>query len=145
MDIATLARDVSIFLAPFLPYLVKGGEEAAKEAGKKFGGAVWEPARALWGKLQPKVEAKPAAQEAVQYASAEPDKDQARTVLAWQLEMLLKENPALAADVAKILDEAKATGINVSASGERNIAVGGNVSSSTFITGNQNRVNPGSR
>jgi hypothetical protein len=47
MDPATVALGVSTFLGPFLPYLLKGGEEAAKEAGKKFGAAAWEKAQAL--------------------------------------------------------------------------------------------------
>ena len=56
------------FLAPFLPYLLKVGENAAEEAGKKLGqqagGGAWEKAKALWAKLRPKAEAKDAAQEA---------------------------------------------------------------------------------
>ncbi len=40
------------FLAPFLPYLLKAGEKAAEEAGKKLGEAAWERAKGLWGKLK---------------------------------------------------------------------------------------------
>lgn len=38
MDIATLAKDVTLFLTPFLPYLLKAGEKAVEEAGTKLGG-----------------------------------------------------------------------------------------------------------
>jgi hypothetical protein len=45
MDITTLAKDVTLFLTPFLPYLLKAGEKAAEEAGKKLGGDAWERAK----------------------------------------------------------------------------------------------------
>ncbi len=53
MDVTTLAKDVAAFLAPFLPYLLKAGEKAAEEAGKKLGGDAWDKAKSLWGKLRP--------------------------------------------------------------------------------------------
>ncbi len=34
MDVTTLAKDLAVFLTPFLPYLLKAGEKAAEEAGK---------------------------------------------------------------------------------------------------------------
>ena len=72
MDSQTLAQQLVGSLAPFLPYLLKAGEEAAGEAGKKFGAEAWERAKALWAKLRPQVEAKPAAQEAAQDVAANP-------------------------------------------------------------------------
>ena len=44
MDIATLAKDVTRFLPPYLPYLLKAGEKTAEEAGKELGGDAWERA-----------------------------------------------------------------------------------------------------
>jgi hypothetical protein len=73
MDVTTLAKDLAVFLTPILPYLLKTGEKAAEEAGKKLGGDAWDRAKGLWAKLRPKVEAKPAAQEAVQDAAAAPN------------------------------------------------------------------------
>jgi hypothetical protein len=66
MEEATLPRDLVIFLLPFLPYLLKAGEKAAEEAGKKLGAGAWEWAKTMWGKLRPKVEAKPSIREAVE-------------------------------------------------------------------------------
>ena len=97
MDIATLAKDVALFLTPFLPYLLKAGEKAAEEAGKKLGGDTWDRAKGLWGKLQPKVEAKPAAQEAVADAAAEPKNEDAQAALRQQLRKLLAEDDELGA------------------------------------------------
>ena len=48
------------FLAPILPFLLKGGEEAAQEVGKEIGLDAWEKAKAIWSKLKPKIEAKKA-------------------------------------------------------------------------------------
>ena len=63
-DLDEIARQIVQFLAPFLPYLLKAGEKAAEEVGRKLGAAAWEQARALWARLRPKVEARPAAQVA---------------------------------------------------------------------------------
>jgi hypothetical protein len=62
MDVTTLAKDLAVFLSPFLPFLLKAGEKAGEEAGKKLGGDAWDRTKGLWAKLRPKVEAKPAAQ-----------------------------------------------------------------------------------
>lgn len=40
-------QQLTAFLAPFLPYLLKIGEKAAEEGGKRFGTAAWEQAKAL--------------------------------------------------------------------------------------------------
>jgi hypothetical protein len=43
-----LTDNTVAFLAPFLPYLLKAGEKAAEEAGRRLGAAAWEQAQALW-------------------------------------------------------------------------------------------------
>lgn len=47
MDIQGLAQQTVSFLTPFLPYLLKAGEKAAEEAGKKRGAGAWEAVKAL--------------------------------------------------------------------------------------------------
>jgi hypothetical protein len=145
MDTTTLAQNVAAFLIPVLPYLVKAGEEAAKEAGKKFGGDAWERAKALWGILRPKVEAKPAAQEAAQDVAQAPADPDAQAALRQQLKKLLSEDLALTQEIAHLWAEARAAGVTVVASGERSVAVGGSVSGSTIITGDRNVVQSGKR
>jgi hypothetical protein len=140
MDIPTLSKDLLIFLTPFLPYLLKMGDKAAEEASKKFGAEVWERAKNLWGKLHPKIETKPAAQEAVQDVAATPDDVDAQAALCQQLKKLLTEDQSLAEDIAQLWAETKAAGLTVTASGERSIAIGRDVSDSTIITGDQNRI-----
>lgn len=102
-NLLELAQKIGAFLLPFLPYLLKMGDKAAEEAGKRLGGEAWERAKELWGRLQPKVEAKPAAQEAVADAAAEPHNKDAQAVLSYQLRKLLTEDPTLAANLAGLL------------------------------------------
>lgn len=143
MDVTMLVKDLAAFLAPFLPYLLKAGEKAAEEAGKKLGEAAWERAKALWGKLRPKVEAKPAALEAAQDLAAQPNDEDAQAALRRQLKKLLAEDDALAAEVARLWGETRAARVTVTARGDRSVAIGGSVSGSTIITGDRNQVQQG--
>jgi hypothetical protein len=127
MDVQTLAKEVVAFLAPFLPYLVKAGGEAAKEAGKKFGEAAWEQAKALWDKLRPKVEAKPAAHDAVQDAAAAPDDPDAQAALRLQLKKLLTEDETLTTELARLVQEGSqvmASTVIQQKAGDRAIQIG---------------------
>ncbi len=142
MDIAMLAKDVAAFLTPFLPYLLKAGERATEEAGKKLGGDAWEKAKALWGKLRSKVEAKPAAREAVQDVAAAPKDGDAQAALRLQLRKILSEDEELAAEVAQLWEKAKAMGVTVIASGEHSVAAR-KIEGSIIVTGDQNVVQQG--
>ncbi len=103
MDPTELAQKIGAFLLPLLPYLLKAGEEAAKEAGKKFGGEAWEKAKALWGRLRPRVEAKPAAQQAVQEAAADPQNAAKQEALVQALAQVLQEEAPLRDEVTTIV------------------------------------------
>jgi len=102
MDITILATTLTAFLAPYLPYLLKAGEKAAEEAGKKFGGEAWDQAKAIWQKLRPKVEAKPVAQAIVNDAAATDDAD-AQVALRSQIKKLLTEDTTLAEEVDRLM------------------------------------------
>ena len=141
MDIQTLSQQLITSLAPFLPYLLKMGEQAAEEAAKKFGAEAWEGAKALWARLKPKVEAKPASQEAVTDLAANPQNEKAQTALQWQLEKLLAEDQALAREVQQALETPAAQ--QVIAQNERSVAIGGDASGGVIITGDQNTVQQG--
>ena len=140
MDIPTLSKDIVVFLTPFLPYLLTMGEKAAEEAGKKFGADAWERAKTLWDKLRPKVEAKPAAQDAAQNVAETPNDEDALASLRLQLKKLLSEDQSLTEEITRLWTEAQAAGVTVMASGERSVAIEGDVSGSTIITGDQNRM-----
>jgi hypothetical protein len=135
------------FLAPFLPYLLKGlklaEQEAAKKLGEKAGEQGFEQAKALWEKLRPKVEARPAALEAAQDAAAHPDDEDALAALRLQLKKLLAEDDSLAQELARLLAQSRPAGQTVIASGDRSVAIGGSVSGSVIVTGDQNVVQQG--
>lgn len=94
---------LTALLSPILPFLVKGGEEAAKEAGKKFGVDAWETAKAIWGKLNPKIEAKEAAKEAVEDLVDAPEDRDLQTALRLQLKKIIEKDDSLAKEIIEIL------------------------------------------
>jgi len=138
MDIGALASSLTTALVPLLPYLLKAGEKAAEETGKAVAGQSLEWAKSLWVKLQPKVEAKPIALEAAQDAAQMPDNADARGALRLQLYKLLAEDQSLAEEVSGWLEQGKAAGITVTASGDRSVAIGGDFIGGTINTGDKN-------
>jgi hypothetical protein len=96
MDIALIVK----FLAPCLPFLLN---KVAEGASLKVGEDVWNKAKAIWGKLQPKVEAKEAAKEAATDVAQSPEDEALRTCLQVQLKKILDADTALAEEIAKIL------------------------------------------
>jgi hypothetical protein len=140
MDTGALASSVTTALVPLLPYLLKAGEKAAEETGKTVAGQSWEWAKSLWTKLKPKVEAKESALEAAQDVAQSPEDEDAQAALRVQLKKLLTEDQSLTEEVSHWLEQGKAAGINVFAAGDRSVAIGGNVNSSTIVTGDQNKV-----
>jgi len=117
MDIASLTA----FLAPFLPFLVKLGEKVTESIAEQFGADAWAKAKAIWAKLQPQVEAKPALQEAITDLATTPEDDDLQTVLRVQLKKLFDQDQELAAAIAQILHQhpnpiAEQTVFNISGS-----------------------------
>ena len=140
MDIAALANSLTTALVPLLPFLLKAGEKAAEETGKAVAGQSLEWAKSLWIKLQPKVEAKPAALEAAQDVAHAPEDEDLQAALRVQLKKLLTEDQSLAEEVSRWLEQGKAAGITVTASGDGSVAIGGNVQGSTINTSVHGKV-----
>jgi len=134
MDIS-LAHSLTTYLVPFLPYLVKAGEGAAGETGKKLSGEAWDRAKALWAKLWPKVEAKPAALEAAKDAAVSPGDADLQAALRVQLNKLLTEDQTLAAEVEQLLAKAKAAGGSQVSADRGGVAYGDNARDNIAITG----------
>ncbi|MCP4657724.1 MAG: hypothetical protein GY856_20140 [bacterium] len=143
-----LAQTLTSFLAPALPYLLKTGETAAAEAGKKLGAGVVEKANELWAKLVPAVEARPAAKETAEDVAKAPDDAVAQTALQHQLRKILAQDESLAEAVAKLLEKAGdktsyhaelhgdgaiAQGPGAVAAGKGGVAVGGDVQGSVVV------------
>lgn len=142
MDLKLLADTLTIALAPALPFLVSGGEELIRQAGKKLGEEGLELAKKLWGRLWPKIEESPEAQSSARVAAKAPGDEDARAGLRFQLREILAADPELAAELAELLatsgagashkavvlgSGAVAQGAGAVAAGEGGIAVGGDV------------------
>jgi hypothetical protein len=134
MEVAALTA----FLAPFVPYLVKGGEKLATEVGQTLGREGLEHAKRLWAKLRAGVEDDASATAAAEKVAERPQDTRAQGALELALEDLLAADPALAHDVAELWSQVP-PGV-VAAVGERSVAVGGDVSGSTIVTGDSNVI-----
>jgi hypothetical protein len=147
MDIS-IATEVAAALTPALPYLLKGTEEAAKEAGKKLGSAVWEKCAKIWELLRPKVETSPSASKALERIVNEPESKEIQTAFQVEIEDILLAEPQLLAQLAELLkaagdtqafhannigDGAVAQGERAVAAGKGSVAVGGNVAGNITI------------
>lgn len=141
MDIAQLVYSLATFLTPFLPYLLKAGEQVAEEAGKKFGAAAWDNAKTLWSKLRARVEAKPAAKETVRDVAQDPSNEDAQAALRFQLRKLLADDETLAGELTQWQADAQRTGV-ITASGNRSSGVG-DITDSIIITGDRNVMQQG--
>ena len=115
---------LTMFLAPFLPYLLKQGEAAADAAIDHLGAAAWQRAQALWGRLRGKVDAKESAREAAADVAAAPDDELARGAFQLQLRKLLAEDEDLAKALAELLDEGRRAGVMAADGG---VVIGGGV------------------
>jgi hypothetical protein len=130
VDVAALTA----FLAPCLGFLLGSGKAVAEAASEKFGEQLWNHANRLWAKLSPAVEEK-----AAEKVAEHPDDEGARDALGRQIKEALEADPALAAEVERLWDEAQ----RVVVAGERGVATGGSITDSTIVTGDQNIVRDG--
>lgn len=134
VDVAALAA----LVGPALPFLMRAGEGVTTQAGQVLGREAWEHAQRLWERLSGAVAARPAAQEAAVDVATEPQDAEAGVALVRQLRKILESDPALAGEVERLLGEARQAG--VVASGARSVAVGGSISDSAIVTGDNSSV-----
>ena len=106
MDIAVIVK----FLAPCLPFLLTMGNKAAEGASQKVGEDVWNSAKAIWAKLQPKVEANNDAKKAAAEAAKNLEDEDFQGAFRAELKKILTADTALAEEIAKILEEQKSDG-----------------------------------
>jgi len=98
--VTTLATSVVAALAP---YLMKAGEEFAKEAGK----AAVNKIGTLYQFLNKRFKNHPSAKEALDDLKAKPDDEDAQAALRVQIKKQLKADPGLAKTIKKLLGEIK--------------------------------------
>jgi len=145
---AELAKDAATLLAHFLPRLMDAiGTEAVKTAGKKAGEAAWDRAARVWDMLRPQLEKKPEVANVLQdVAEAGDDQKEVEAILSFNPKKVMKDMPPeTLAEIQDIVAEAKSEIRVTIASGDRSVAVGGDVSSSEIITGDQSSAKPPER
>jgi hypothetical protein len=100
--IKQLAKKITDFIEPVIPYLVIGSKKAAEEACKQVGSGVWETKRKLWDKLCSTdcVELKEAAGDMI----VAPSDTDVRQVLIQEILKLLERNPDLAKELSSFMD-----------------------------------------
>ena len=103
MDIVTSVAAIVKLIAPCMPFLMTMGNKVAEGASQKVGEDVWNRAKTIWAKLQPKIEAKEAAKEAAEDVAKNPDDELSKASLQNQLKKILEADTALAEEIAKIL------------------------------------------
>ena len=95
-----LSAQIIQILAPYPPYLVKGGKLIGQEALKTFGCKIGEQSlgknQALWEKLRPQVEASPALRETVQSAAESPQEEDTLGILPLRLKNSCGKTPTCA-------------------------------------------------
>lgn len=138
MDIQAISTAAIALLSP---YLAKAGEAFAEKAGEKLA----EKASALYQAIKKKFEGDAYAKQTLARVEEKPESEGRKATLQEVLSEKLEEDADFAEVVRHLVEEAKAADTRkVIAFGERSVAVGGDVSSSTIITGDGNVVGDGS-
>lgn len=106
VDLSQLPGGLVAVLAPVLPYLLEVGGATWDKAKEALGEKAVELAQDVWGKLRGKVAEKPAAQEAAHDLAERPDDQRAQGALEAQLEKILRAEPNLTAELARLLEAA---------------------------------------
>ena len=138
IEIAQLAQQIVSLVVPVLPALGWAGGKGVEGIIKKVGEEAYGAAKQVWEKLRPKVESVPAAKAAVEEVIAQPEDADAQASLRLQLKKLLMADSSLAKEMEEMLKIPSIQRVVVTASGERAVAIAGNVSGSTISTGDQN-------
>jgi hypothetical protein len=130
IDVTALAQTVTAILAPALPILVKVGDGALG----KIGSDISDKAKTLWVKLRPRLEAKPSAQEALVEVVNNPNDEDARAALRFQIKKLFSEDTELAAEIYKAFATTPTASTTV-IQRDGGINVGGNASFGGDVAG----------
>jgi len=131
-------------LQPYLPIL-------ATKAAEKIGEKVPEAVGKVWGTLQKKFDTKAGAKEALEDLLKSPEDNDLQAAFRVQLKKLLEEDTDFAGSMDQLLkaagtsynarlegDGAIAQGDGATAVGAGGVHIGGNVSGSSIITGDNN-------
>ncbi len=101
-QLGELAAAAAMTLAPYTPYLIKAGEKAVEEVGKKVGGAAWEKAKAAWNKIKARLGDDQEIENAVGLLAANPDDEDYRAMLVKILGKKMTAHPDLTDDLVAL-------------------------------------------
>lgn len=132
MVIETIGASV---IAILTPYLAEAGKEFAKKAGEDLGGKAAELFQALKGKFAGDSDA----EQTLALLETKPESTARQSALQEVLAEKMQVDPDFAATMERLVQEAKqADQRKVIAFGERSVAIGGNATGNTIITGDHN-------
>lgn len=130
MDVTPLIPYLAPLITTAAPHLLEAGKTALEKAFEKIAESVgedsWKWGKAIVQKLWPKVSANPLALAAAQEVAKAPNDVANQQMLGLALQKILQADEALAAEIKQILAEAKAAGVNLVQSGDRNLFSQGN-------------------
>ena len=142
---ATFIQQLTSMLGPALPYLIGVGAIAGQKAVEAVGGKIGEDslakAKTVWSKIWPLAEKKPLVVEALKEVAEKPDDPRAEAMLSLQLEKLLADAlPETIEEIKSMVGEPKGgTEVRIVTATNGGVAVGGNVSGGTIITGRNSK------
>jgi hypothetical protein len=145
-----LAHSIGPILTPFLPYLIKGvkelGKEAFKTIGKKAAGEEWDKAKEIWEKLFPYIKKQPGVKKRIEELAKNTSDPDINILVGYELKKVLKTLPEKdVSAIQNIIISSTNESRNTFAYGVRSVAIGGNSSGNTIITGDQTLLPKGKR
>ena len=138
MDPALLSNDLVVALTPFLPTLLKLGESTATEMGKELGAEAGRWASELWQRLARPMSAKPAARPPRTLPATRTTRTPAPPCGCSSASSCprTRPSPATWTGCCKHGPATRAS-VQVTAQGERSVAIGGDAVHSRISTGDQ--------
>jgi hypothetical protein len=135
MDPVTIA---SAALAILGPYLAKAGGKFAEKAGETLA----EQAEDLYQLIKRRFASDAYAEQTLTRAEQQPESEGRLAAVQEVLADKMNEDPDFAEAVRRIVDQvnSKHNIPSVTASGERSVATGGDISGGTLVTGNNNEI-----
>lgn len=105
MEIAELAKQITILLAPTMPDLQRVQGKTSEEVSESLRTDSLESVQELWQRLRPRLEGRASAMDAVADLVSEPDNPDVQAAFRVQLRKILIDDPALASDLAGFLEK----------------------------------------
>lgn len=109
MDWSQVAIATTTILTPLLPYLIKAGEKAAEEIGKKLGVAAWEKAKALYETIRAKFAGDAYAEETLRRVAEKPTDEGRRSALQSVLTEKAEADHDFGQQLARLVEEVQSS------------------------------------